>query len=119
MRSVPVPSSSVNCSNFFDLGTSTQSLTFTARKSDLLKVSKSTSSSNSGSIFTLEKSMAPICSSFSLIFETSSAPIVAAAAPALAASSNASFAFSTASSTSSLATTCEELRESADLRVGI
>ena len=36
-------------------GTATHSLTFTARKSDLLNVSKSTSSSNSGSIFTLEK----------------------------------------------------------------
>lgn len=36
-------------------GTATHSLTFTARKSDLLNVSKSTSSSNSGSTFTLEK----------------------------------------------------------------
>lgn len=57
MRSVPVPSSSVNCNSFFDFGTATHSLTFTARKSDLLNVSKSTSSSNKGSIFTLEKSI--------------------------------------------------------------
>lgn len=38
-------------------GTATHSLTFTARKSDLLNVSKSTSSSNKGSTFTLEKSI--------------------------------------------------------------
>ena len=49
-RSAPVPSSSVNCRSFLDLGTATHSFTFTARKSDLLNVSKSTSSSNSGSI---------------------------------------------------------------------
>ncbi len=55
--SVPVPSSRVNCNSFFDFGTATHSLTFTARKSDLLNVSKSTSSSNKGSIFTLEKSI--------------------------------------------------------------
>ena len=35
----------------------THSLTFTALKSDLLNVSKSTSSSNKGSIFTFEKSI--------------------------------------------------------------
>ncbi|WP_282767646.1 hypothetical protein, partial [Coprobacillus cateniformis] len=35
----------------------THSLTFTARKSDLLNVSKSTASSNKGSTFTLEKSI--------------------------------------------------------------
>ena len=57
MRSVPVPSSKVNCNNFFDLGTATHSFTLTALKSDLLNVSKSTSSSNKGSIFTLEKSI--------------------------------------------------------------
>ena len=55
--SVPVPSSSVNCNSFFDFGTATHSLTFTARKSDLLNVSKSTNSSNKGSTFTLEKSI--------------------------------------------------------------
>ena len=55
--SVPVPSSRVNCNSFFDFGTATHSLTFTARKSDLLNVSKSTTSSNKGSIFTLEKSI--------------------------------------------------------------
>lgn len=55
--SVPVPSSRVNCNSFFDFGTATHSLTFTARKSDLLNVSKSTISSNKGSIFTLEKSI--------------------------------------------------------------
>ena len=52
--SVPVPSSKVNCNNFFDLGTATHSFTLTALKSDLLNVSKSTSSSNKGSIFTFE-----------------------------------------------------------------
>ena len=51
---MPVPSSKVNCNNFFDLGTATHSFTLTARKSDLLNVSKSTSSSNKGSIFTFE-----------------------------------------------------------------
>ena len=55
--SVPVPSSRVNCNSFFDFGTATHSLTFTARKSDLLNVSKSTISSNNGSTFTLEKSI--------------------------------------------------------------
>ena len=55
--SVPVPSSRVNCNSFFDFGTATHSLTFTARKSDLLNVSKSTNSSNKGSTFTLEKSI--------------------------------------------------------------
>ena len=57
MRSVPVPSSKVNCNSFLDLGTATHSFTLTALKSDLLKVSKSTASSNRGSIFTLEKSI--------------------------------------------------------------
>ena len=38
-------------------GTATHSLTLTALKSDLLKVSKSTKSVNSGSICTLEKSI--------------------------------------------------------------
>ena len=55
--SVPVPSSRVNCNNFFDFGTATHYLTFTARKSDFENVSKSTYSVKSGSIFTLEKSM--------------------------------------------------------------
>ena len=36
-------------------GTATHSLTFTAQKSDLMNISKSTSSSNKGSTFTLEK----------------------------------------------------------------
>ena len=52
-----MPSSRVNCSSFFDFGTAMHSFTFTARKSDLLKVSKSTSSSKRGSMTTLEKSM--------------------------------------------------------------
>ena len=55
--SVPIPSSRVNCNSFFDFGTATHSLTFTARKSDLLNVSKSTNSSNKGSTFALEKSI--------------------------------------------------------------
>ena len=55
--SVPVPSSRVNCRSFFDLGTAVHSLTFTALKSDLLNVSKSTKSLNSGSTSTLEKSI--------------------------------------------------------------
>ena len=55
--SVPVPSSRVNCNSFFDFGTATHSLTFTARKSDFENVSKSTNSSNKGSTFTLEKSI--------------------------------------------------------------
>ena len=45
----------MNCKSFLLLGTATQSLTLTALKSDLLKVSKSTVSANSGSISTLEK----------------------------------------------------------------
>ena len=52
--STPVPSSNVNCNSFLDFGTATHSLTFTALKSDFEKVSKSTVSSNSGSIFTFE-----------------------------------------------------------------
>ena len=54
---MPVPSSKVNWSNFFDLGTATHSLTLTALKSDLENVSKSTASSNNGSTLTLEKSI--------------------------------------------------------------
>ena len=57
VRSAPVPSSKVNRSSFFDFGTAVHSFTFTARKSDLLKVSKSTSSSKRGSMTTSEKSM--------------------------------------------------------------
>ena len=57
VRAVPVPSSSVNFSSFFDFGTASQASTLTARKSDLEKVSKSTKSVNSGSISTLEKSI--------------------------------------------------------------
>ena len=57
MRSVPVPSSRVNCNSFLDFFTASHAFTFTARKSDLLNVSKSTSSLNSGSISTLEKSI--------------------------------------------------------------
>ena len=57
-RSVPVPSSSTNFKSFLLLGTAVHSFTFTARKSDFEKVSKSTNSSNSGSISTFEKSMA-------------------------------------------------------------
>ena len=75
VRSVPVPSSSVNCNSFFDLGTATLSFTLTALKSDLLNVSKSTSSSNKGSIFTLEKS----------IFSTGSAACTSLLLDALAA----------------------------------
>ena len=56
-RSSPVPSSSVNFRSFFDFLTASQALTFTARKSLLEKVSKSTKSWNSGSICTLEKSI--------------------------------------------------------------
>ena len=53
---MPVPSSRVNCNSFLDFLTASHALTFTALKSDLLKVSKSTNSSNKGSTFTLEKS---------------------------------------------------------------
>ena len=56
-RSVPVPSSSVKRRSFSLFFTASQALTFTARKSDLEKVSKSTRSVNSGSICTLEKSI--------------------------------------------------------------
>ena len=56
-RSVPEPSSRTNCSSFLLLGTALQALILTARKSDLEKVSKSTMSSNRGSISTWEKSM--------------------------------------------------------------
>ena len=54
------PSSRVNCRSFLLFGTAKQSFTFTARKSDLLNVSKSTDSSNNGSISTLEKSMGSV-----------------------------------------------------------
>ena len=47
----------MNCKSFFDLGTATHSLTLTALKSDFENVSKSTNSSNSGSILTFEKSI--------------------------------------------------------------
>ena len=57
VRSVPVPSSRVNCNSFLDFLTASHAFTFTALKSDLLKVSKSTISSNNGSTFTLEKSI--------------------------------------------------------------
>ena len=57
VRSVSVPSSNVNCNSFFDFGTATHSFTLTALKSDFENVSKSTSSSNNGSIFTFEKSI--------------------------------------------------------------
>ena len=42
MRSVPLPSSSVNFSSLSDFFTASQFLIFTARKSDLQNVSKST-----------------------------------------------------------------------------
>lgn len=54
---MPVPSSRVNCNSFLDFLTASHAFTFTALKSDLLKVSKSTISSNNGSTFTLEKSI--------------------------------------------------------------
>ena len=54
---MPVPSSSVNFRSYFDFFTASHALTFTARKSDLENVSKSTKSANSGSICTLEKSI--------------------------------------------------------------
>ena len=54
---MPVPSSRVNCKSFLLFGTATQFFTFTALKSDFENVSKSTLSSNSGSIFTFEKSI--------------------------------------------------------------
>ena len=56
-RSVPVPSSKTNFKSFLDFFTASQALTFTTRKSDLLKVSKSTNSWKSGSISTWEKSI--------------------------------------------------------------
>ena len=55
--SLPEPSSNTNFSSFLYFFTASQALTFTTRKSDLAKVSKSTKSVNSGSTFTLEKSM--------------------------------------------------------------
>ncbi len=48
-RSVPVPSSRMNFSSLSDLRTFSQLFTFTARKSDLQKVSKSTCSPIKGS----------------------------------------------------------------------
>ena len=62
---MPVPSSRVNCNSFLDFLTASHAFTFTALKSDLLKVSKSTISSNNGSTFTLEKSI------FSTVFSAS------------------------------------------------
>ena len=56
-RSSPLPSSRVNFSSFLLFFTASQALTLTARKSERLKVSKSTKSAKSGSISTLEKSM--------------------------------------------------------------
>ena len=44
----------MNFNSFLDLATASQAKILTARKSDLLKVSKSTVSSNNGSIFTFE-----------------------------------------------------------------
>ena len=54
---MPVPSSKTNLRSFLLFGTASHSFTFTALKSDFENVSKSTNSSNSGSIFTLEKSI--------------------------------------------------------------
>ena len=48
-RSVPEPSSRVNFKSFLDFFTASQAFTFTTRKSDLQKVSKSTSSSQGSS----------------------------------------------------------------------
>ena len=67
-----MPSSSVNCKSFLLFGTATHSLTLTALKSDLLNVSKSTSSSNKGSIFTFEKSIFSSTVAFWLQFSASS-----------------------------------------------
>ena len=52
-----VPSFSVNFKSFLDFGTASQASILTTLKSDLLNVSKSTSSANKGSIFTLERSI--------------------------------------------------------------
>lgn len=52
-----VPSFSVNFRSFLDFGTASQASILTTLKSDLLNVSKSTSSANKGSIFTLERSI--------------------------------------------------------------
>ena len=71
-----IPSSSVNWSNFFDLGTATHSLTLTALKSDLLNVSKSTSSSNRGSTFTLEKSIFSLAVKKPLLFPQAAPQII-------------------------------------------
>ena len=48
--SVPVPSFKVNFRSFLDFGTASHARTFTAMKSLLEKVSKSTESAKSGSI---------------------------------------------------------------------
>ena len=53
----PEPSFRVNFNSLFDLGTSSHFNTFTTLKSDLEKVSKSISSSNRGSTFTLDRSI--------------------------------------------------------------
>ena len=89
VRSAPVPSSKVNCSSFFDFGTAMHSFTFTARKSDLLKVSKSTSSLKRGSMTTLEKSMGSEGSAVSAM--AASAAQVAAGAPSAGAPSAGAF----------------------------
>ena len=52
MRSVPLPSSSVNFSSLSLFFTASQFLIFTARKSDFRNVSKSTSSCTKGSTST-------------------------------------------------------------------
>ena len=56
----------MNCRSFLDFGTAVHSFTFTALKSDLENVSKSTSSLNNGSISTLEKSI--FSAGFSSVF---------------------------------------------------
>ena len=56
VRSLPDPSSRTNFRSFLLFFTASHSFTFTTLKSDFAKVSKSTNSSNSGSIFTLERS---------------------------------------------------------------
>ena len=79
MRSSPVPSSRTNFRSLPDFFTASQLLIFTARKSLLEKVSKSTISSNSGSICTLEKSIfssAGFAAGFSAFLSESSGFIV-------------------------------------------
>ena len=78
MRFRSVPSFSVNFRSFLLFGTASHASTFTTRKSDLLKVSKSTASSNSGSTFTLERSIftAGSDSSFLSVFLPSAPPML-------------------------------------------